>query len=269
MHYVIGDVQGCYDELRRLLDKLSFDFSRDRITFAGDLVNRGPKSTAVLKFVIENQSCMDTVLGNHDLHFLSLYSGLRKPGPKDTLSELLNHKNVDTIANWLLGRQLCIEIEKTFLVCHAGLYPLWTPKKALAHSKSVSKILQSTNWGTFLKSMYGNTPNTWNPKDKKTDRLRFIINAFTRMRYLDRGGQLNFRSKGPIETTPSETLIPWFNHSFTKNNSHTVLFGHWSAIGAAKRSMSVSLDGGCVWGGELCAINTTTLDIIRVSSRSA
>jgi bis(5'-nucleosyl)-tetraphosphatase (symmetrical) len=269
MHYVIGDVQGCYDELRHLLDKLCFDYSKDKITFAGDLLNRGPKSKSVLKFIVENKNCMDAVLGNHDLHFLSIYGGLRTAGQKDTLKELLEYKMADTIANWLLKQPLCVEIGKTILVCHAGLYPLWTPKKALTLSNSVSKILQSKDWRLSLKKVYGNSPTRWNPKDKKFDRFRFIVNAFTRMRYLNKHCQLDFSSKGSIETEYSDTLIPWFNHPAIKNKTHTILFGHWSAIGAAKRSLSVSLDGGCVWGGELCAVNTQSMEITRVSSRSA
>ena len=269
MHYVIGDVQGCYDELRHLLDKVCFDYSKDKITFAGDLLNRGLKSKSVLKFIIENQNCMDTVLGNHDLHFLSIYGGVRNAGQKDTLAQLLKYKKVDIIVDWLLKKPLCVEINKTLLVCHAGLYPLWTPKKALAYSNTVSKVLQSKNWKTFLKNVYGNNPNRWETNDKKINQLRFIVNAFTRMRYVNSQCHLNFSHKGPIEVDSTKTLIPWFNYQPTKNKTHTVLFGHWSAIGAAKRPMSISLDGGCIWGGELCAVNTKSLKITSVKSKNA
>ncbi|MBT5031082.1 MAG: symmetrical bis(5'-nucleosyl)-tetraphosphatase [Kordiimonadaceae bacterium] len=259
MHYVIGDLQGCYDELRRLLDKLSFNDSTDRITFTGDLVNRGPKSKAALKFVVENRHCMDTVLGNHDLHFLSMYCGVRQLGSKDTLQALLDDDGVEALVSWLRQQPFCIEAESRFLISHAGLYPLWTPQEALLYSNELSDVLQSQAWCAFLEQMYGNTPDSWNPRDTNNPRRRFLINAFTRMRFIDNRGRLDFKHKGDSIIEKNNGLIPWYDHPAPANNTHIILFGHWSAIGAKKRDTSISLDGGCVWGGELCAVNLHNL----------
>ena len=264
MHYVIGDLQGCYDELRRLLDKLSFDDSTDRITFAGDLVNRGPKSKEALKFIVENKHCMGAVLGNHDLHFLSMYCGVRQLGSKDTLQALLDYDGVEALVSWLRKQPFCIEAEDRLLISHAGLYPLWAPQEALSFSKELSDVLQSQAWRTFLKQMYGNTPDSWNPGDEIIPRRRFLVNAFTRMRFIDRRGCLDFKHKGAAITEQNSGLIPWYDHPAPANNTHTILFGHWSAIGVKKRDASISLDGGCVWGGELCAVNTHNLCLTRV-----
>ena len=264
MHYVIGDLQGCYDELRRLLDKLSFDDSVDRLTFTGDLVNRGPKSKASLKFIVENRRCMNTVLGNHDLHFLSMYCGVRPLRSKDTLQALLDYDSVEALVSWLRKQPFCIEAKGRFLISHAGLYPLWTPQEALNYSKELSDVLQSKAWRAFLKQMYGNTPVLWSPEDKKIPRRRFLVNAFTRMRFIDRRGCLDFKHKGPTVIEQNSGLIPWYDHPAPANHTHTVLFGHWSAVGVKKRYASISLDGGCVWGGELCAVNTHDLRLTRV-----
>src|SRR5437899_1232395 len=120
--YAIGDIQGCYDELRALLDDLDFDETRDQLWFVGDLVNRGPRSLEVLRFVKGLGNSAVTVLGNHDLHLVMQAEGYGRRNAEDTLEQVLNASDRDELAAWLRQQPL-FHAENKFAMVHAGLLP--------------------------------------------------------------------------------------------------------------------------------------------------
>jgi bis(5'-nucleosyl)-tetraphosphatase (symmetrical) len=254
--FAIGDVQGCYDPLRRLLDEIGFDPEQDRLWFCGDLVNRGPKSLKVLRFVSELGDSAITVLGNHDLHLLALHAGAISYSPArfGTLEKILRAPDADELAAWLRQRPLAhYDPELDTLLVHAGLYPGWSVKKALKLSSEVESALQGKKYKTLLGKMYGNTPRRWSGSLDGIERLRFIINAFTRMRMLTEKRGLNFAHTGNPWRARRD-LHPWYEFDHAKLDGTRVVFGHWSALGLIVMRKLVSLDSGCVWGRQLTAV---------------
>lgn len=251
--YIIGDVQGCYDQLQALLAQIDYQPTQDTLWFAGDLVNRGPKSLEVLRFVSQQVNC-HAVLGNHDLHLLASVDG-HYHNPKNTLGELLEAPDRDTLLNWLIQQPLChYNAEQNWLLSHAGIYPGWEIEDCLAYSQEVSKALQDDT-KTFAQHIPGNMPNRWQPDLAGYDRLRMIINAFTRMRFISADKTLDFSQHGAPGTQP-DGLIPWFEHPEHRCEA-TVVFGHWSRLEARLNSSKLqSLDGGCVYGQSLIAWRT-------------
>ncbi len=251
--YAIGDIQGCYDELRRLLDQIRFDPALDRLWFVGDLVNRGHRSLETLRFIKTLGPAAVTVLGNHDLHLLSVSHGIRPMKKKDTLAAILNAPDSSELLAWIRHRPL-IHYDKplkTALV-HAGLYPRWTVKKARQLAREVEIVLQGPLFHEFLAQMYGNTPNQWQPDLQGMERLRFITNAFTRMRYCDPDARLDFEHKmGP--KVVMNGLKPWFLMPNRRSRKKRIVFGHWSTLGFVNTHNVLGLDTGCVWGGRLTA----------------
>ncbi|MEJ1334887.1 MAG: symmetrical bis(5'-nucleosyl)-tetraphosphatase [Candidatus Sedimenticola sp. (ex Thyasira tokunagai)] len=253
--YAIGDIQGCYDELRRLLDQLDFDPAKDTLWFAGDLVNRGPHSLKVLRFVRKLGSSAVTVLGNHDLHLLAISEGNFKHKAKDhTLDPVLKAKDRDQLLHWLRHQPLMHHDKKRgFSLVHAGLPPQWNIATALACAGEVEAVLQGAGFHRYCMQMYGNLPDRWSPKLKGMDRLRFITNSFTRMRYCDTAGSLALREKG----TPGKQgkgLLPWFKHPARASRRDRIIFGHWSTLGYLQQNNVWALDTGCLWGGKLTAL---------------
>ncbi len=251
--YAIGDVQGCYVELRALLQKLRFSADRDELWFVGDLVNRGPQSLATLRFVRALGAGARVVLGNHDLHLLALAMGSRrKPRRSDTLDDVLGAADRDALCEWLLQLPLAVfDAECGDLLVHAGVVPQWDASKALALSCEVQAALQSDPRG-LLDSMYGNEPSRWSEGLAGPERLRFIINAMTRLRYCDRAGTLNMQLKGAPSAGDGDWQ-PWFEIGARASADVRVIFGHWSALGLQQRPRLLALDSGCVWGGSLTA----------------
>lgn len=255
--YAIGDLQGCYDSLLRLLEKLKFDDTKDTLWFAGDLVNRGPDSLSTLRFVKSLADSAVTVLGNHDLHLLAIAAKHKSTNDK-SLQEILNADDSEDLLNWLRQQPLLHhDPQFNFTMVHAGIYPGWSLKEAQQHASELETILRSDNYLDFVFNMYGNLPEKWNDNLESWDRLRFICNSFTRMRFCEPDGTLNFKSHGAPGTHPENTL-PWFDIAEHKAKNDRVIFGHWSTLGRVNKHNVYALDTGCVWGGELTALRIDT-----------
>lgn len=253
--YAIGDVQGCHDELMELLAKLRFRPDRDELLLVGDLVNRGPQSLQVLRFVNSLGAGARCVLGNHDLHLLAHYfEPQRKLHRGDTLQAVLDAPDCGALVEWLLSLPLAIhDAARGELLVHAGLVPQWSAADAAEHGARASRALREDP-AEFLGSMYGNEPDTWRDDLKKKDRLRFTINVLTRMRYCTAEGRVNLKLKGaPRDTTGP--YAPWFSHAHRRSADTRVIFGHWSTLGLLRREKLLALDTGCVWGGSLTAMD--------------
>jgi bis(5'-nucleosyl)-tetraphosphatase (symmetrical) len=268
--YAIGDLQGCYDSLRRLLDRTGFDPAADRLWLCGDIVNRGPKSLKTLRYVVSLGDAVVSVLGNHDLHLLALAEGAIEYTPRfETLSKVLKAPDSAELIHWLRHRPLAHYDEglDTLLV-HAGLWPTWSVTKALARSAEVEAALRGEKFGAVLSKMYGNTPRSWSGKLEGYRRLRFIINAFTRMRMLTASVQINFTHTGPPWRARGG-LLPWFEVENKSLGDTRIVFGHWSALGLIVLPKLLSLDTGCVWGRELTAarIDESDVRIYQVSGK--
>jgi bis(5'-nucleosyl)-tetraphosphatase (symmetrical) len=253
--YAIGDVQGCCDELQALLKRCKYSPDRDELWFVGDLVNRGPQSLETLRFVRALGASATVVLGNHDLHLLAIAHGSkRKPKEGDTLDDILAAPDRDQLLEWLLGRPMAVfdEPRGDFLV-HAGLVPAWTPRAAAKLAREVEAVLREDP-RTLFDSMYGNKPDRWSDELRGLDRLRFVINAFTRMRYCRADGSIEMKAKGAPGEQP-DGLYPWFDAPDRRSLDVRIVCGHWSTLGLKRRRDVLALDTGCVWGGALTAVN--------------
>lgn len=250
--YAIGDVQGCYSALRRLLDKCRFDPARDRLWLVGDLVNRGPHSLAVLRFVKGLGKRAVTVLGNHDLHLLVVAAGHAKLHRGDTIDAILRASDRDELLHWLRHQKL-MHTGNGYAMVHAGLLPQWTIAKSLALAQEVEAALQNDDHDDFLRHMYGNKPERWRDSLRGHDRLRVITNVLTRMRLCTVAGRLEFSHKGnPVELPRG--FLPWFRVPQRRSRKMPVIFGHWAALGLYTGSNVFAIDTGCVWGRELTAL---------------
>lgn len=256
--YAIGDVQGCAEALFSLLDLVAFDRERDRLWFAGDLVNRGPNSLEVLRFVQGLGERAVSVLGNHDLHLLASAAGAREPRPRDTFGDVLGAPDRDSLLEWLRMRPLLHhDGEYGFAMVHAGLPPQWTLQEAQALAREVEEVLCGTAGGGFFRDMYGDEPRRWSPALTGSARQRFIVNAFTRLRYVTRDGALEFRHAGP-PGTQAGGLVPWFEAPGRRSRGTHIVFGHWATLQLHEPvdpgHRVHHLDTGCVWGGALSAM---------------
>lgn len=254
--YAIGDIQGCYERLRRLLDDLRFDPARDRLWLVGDLVNRGPDSLATLRFVKGLGDRALTVLGNHDLSLLALAAGNRRQAQKSDsgLNPVLQASDQDELLHWLRNRPLMhFDEHKRFALVHAGLPPQWDLDAALACAREVETVLRGLDYPDYLYAMYGSEPARWSDSLCGMDRLRFITNCLTRLRYCDVHGTLALKEKGaPGSQAPG--YLPWFAVPDRASRDIRIIFGHWSTLGYATGHNTWALDTGCVWRGRLTAI---------------
>ena len=257
--YVIGDVQGCYAELRSLLRECGFDTRHDRLRFVGDLVNRGPCSLDVLRFVADLGDRAHTVLGNHDLHLVATARGIRRLRSKDTFQDVLDAADGERLIDWLRGRPLVHhDPEARVVMVHAGIAPAWTIDGALERAVEFSRALTAPDHPQLLSKMYGNEPDRWHTSLTGFDRLRFITNAFTRMRYCHADGRLDFSDTGPPGVRENPSLVPWFALRDASADRTRIVFGHWATLqlrNPLSRALHVRhLDTGCVWGGALTAL---------------
>jgi bis(5'-nucleosyl)-tetraphosphatase (symmetrical) len=250
--YAIGDVQGCYNELRALIAQLKFSADRDQVWFVGDLVNRGPESLEVLRFVRSLGDNAVTVLGNHDLHLLAVACGSQRKRKSDTLDAIFAAPDRDELLGWLISRPLAHH-DGGALMVHAGLVPQWTVGTALALAGEVESALRSDPRALF-ENMYGDEPRRWKESLEGMERLRFAINILTRLRVCTSDGEVDLKMKGKPPKGPT-ALRPWFEIEQRQSADTRVVFGHWSALGLVMRNNVVGLDSGCVWGGALTALN--------------
>lgn len=257
--YAIGDLQGCYDPFRRLLDSIEFDPAADRLWLAGDLVNRGPKSLKTIRYVKSLGDAAVTVLGNHDLHLLALSQGVVRFGKRfESLTRLLDAPDLDEIVDWLRRRPLAYySTEYDTLLVHAGTHPRWTIKKTLARAAEIEKELRGEDFAALLGKMYGNSPAVWSGGLGGYKRLRFIINCLTRMRMLTPDLHLNMAHTG-APWRARRGLKPWFDVDRAAWDGTRIAFGHWSQLGLIVLPDLLSLDTGCVWGRQLTAIRIDT-----------
>jgi bis(5'-nucleosyl)-tetraphosphatase (symmetrical) len=250
--YAVGDLQGCDEELRALLERLKFCADRDELWFVGDLVNRGPGSLATLRLVHALRDNATVVLGNHDLHLLAVAHGARRRRRSDTLDDVLAAPDRELLLDWLLNRPLAHAAGGDLLV-HAGVVPQWTVALTLSLAAEVSGALRRDP-GVLFRQMYGNDPDRWDERLSGSERLRFVINVLTRLRVCSADGRVDISVKSEPPPPPSP-LRPWFEHRNRATRDARVIFGHWSALGLVQRPGVIGLDTGCVWGGALTAFD--------------
>ena len=260
--YAIGDIQGCYDELMSLLELIRFDPAKDQLWFTGDLVNRGPASLQVLRVVRELGDSTVTVLGNHDLHLLAVAAGSAPFHKSDTLDEILAAPDREELLTWLRQQPLMHhDAALNYTLVHAGLPPQWDLATAQSKAKEVEVVLRGDDYEEFFRHMYGNQPDVWRDDLVGWDRLRFITNSFTRLRYCDTLGRFDFKSKGEPGTQP-EGYMPWFEVPGRRSKDLRIVFGHWSTLGLQRGKNIVSLDTGCLWGEQLTAMRLSGDDAV-------
>ena len=256
--YLIGDLQGCNEPLTRLLRALDFSPSRDTLYVLGDLVNRGPDSGAVLRTLVRMGNAAHCVLGNHDLHLLAMWQGVRAPGRRDTAQHVLQSPDAGDLMDWLRHRPMALHAHG-WLMVHAGVLPNWTVQTTLALASEVERALRGAGLKEFLTAMYGNTPAQWRDDLHGDDRLRVIVNALTRLRFCTADGSMEFSSTESAAAAPAG-YMPWFLVPTRLSNTSPIAFGHWSTLSKGKSSGAIALqantlalDTGCVWGGRLTA----------------
>lgn len=250
--YLVGDIHGCYLELRALLKQVSFNPQQDILWLTGDLVARGPDSLEVLRYVRSLGSSVRMVLGNHDLHLLAVYAGISRNKPKDRITPLLEAPDADELINWLRRQPvLQVDEERKLVMAHAGISPQWDISTAKMCAREVEAVLRSDSYPLFLDAMYGDMPNNWTPELSGLARLRFSTNALTRMRYCFPNGQLDMISKDSPTNVPAP-LKPWFLLPNPVAAEYALAFGHWASLeGKGTPDGIYPLDTGCCWGGDL------------------
>ena len=248
--YAVGDLQGCLQPLKNLLEQVDFNPQKDTLWCTGDLINRGPESLEALRFIHALGDACITVLGNHDLHLLAVAHGFADCKAGDTLHDILQAPDKDTLLHWLRHRPL-IHHEHGYTLVHAGIAPHWSLQQAISLASEVESVLQSDNFSDFLANMYGNQPNQWQDKLSGFDRLRLICNYFTRMRFCTVEGALDLANKGSPDQASAGTM-PWFLVPNRAMLGENIIFGHWAALEAQSNTPNIyALDSGCVWGKKM------------------
>ncbi len=251
--YAIGDLQGCHDDFRRLLDQCRFDPARDRLWLVGDLISRGPDSLGTLRHVVSLGEAVVSVLGNHDLHMLAVDAGGKSTRDPD-LQAILDAPDRDELLGWLRHRPLLHhDAELGYTLVHAGIYPFWDLQQAMSCAEELQDVLRGEHYRDFFERMYGDKPVIWSEDLQGWERLRFICNSFSRMRFCSPAGELCLKAKGPPGTQP-KGFQPWYLVEGRKTRDQRIIFGHWSTLGRQQVENVYALDTGCIWGGELTAL---------------
>lgn len=264
--FAVGDIQGCYDSLRYLLDELKFDQEHDTLWVAGDMVNRGPKSLETLRYLKSLGDHCVAVLGNHDLHLLAMASGIRRKKVKDTLTELLKAPDADELLHWLRFRpMLHHDAQRRVTMVHAGIPPVWTVERAVEQARQLETALRSEDYIKWLKIIFKNTkPQPWDDELKFKKKLRLTASYFTQMRFCNARGVLDLESKG---SEPTKGYAPWFSFQESPCYQEQIIFGHWAALeGISGHDNIHAIDTGCVWGKSLTAINVDNFERTEVFS---
>jgi bis(5'-nucleosyl)-tetraphosphatase (symmetrical) len=265
-HYAIGDIQGCHAEFCELLTLIGFSAADDRLWLTGDLVNRGPDSLAVLREVRSLGDAAQIVLGNHDLHLMTVAAGHRPTHRDDTLAPILDAPDRDELLGWLARQPLAIS-EDGMLMVHAGVLPQWTTSQVIELAHEVEVVLAGDAREPFLRVLYGDEPHAWRGELEGFDRLRIIVNALTRLRFCTADGRIEFREKRGAEFAPPG-YAPWFLHDNRRTAASLVICGHWSTLGLLLAPNVLMLDSGCLWGGPLTAVRLPDRRVYQVPSRS-
>lgn len=274
-NYAVGDIQGCYQPLRRLLDKVAFNPGRDVLWSVGDMVNRGPQSLEVLRYLSRLDAAFIGVLGNHDLHFLALASGAWLEGNRKTLQPLLDAHDCALLAEWVRRRPLTHRQDlvtdagiRRILMVHAGIVPGWTFDNTPLLAQEVEDELSGSRYTSFLRGMYGDKPDRWSNDLQGIERLRTITNVLTRLRFCTPQGQMNLDVKTEADTAPPG-YRPWFEYQ-TLSPNELMLFGHWATLdGRTQREDIQGLDTGCVWGRCLTLLHLEKNERISVTCHEA
>jgi len=262
--YVIGDIHGCYDPLQHILDKIKYDPAIDRLWFTGDLVNRGPHSLKCLRFIKSLGDQCISVIGNHDFHVLALYYGVREVKQKDqSLSEILHAPDAAELIHWLQSRPI-LHIENQHILVHAGIHAHWTIPTLIELKYELETAIQKATSKKKLARLYGNTTGTWEVAKLSNKRLCYALNCLTRMRYCSKDASPDYKFNSPPGTQPPE-LVPWFEIPNTEIADHTVVFGHWAALGYHQHNRIFSLDSGCAWGNALTALRLEDKHVFSVA----
>ncbi|WP_137822873.1 symmetrical bis(5'-nucleosyl)-tetraphosphatase [Pseudomonas sp. D(2018)] len=265
--YAVGDIQGCLDQLKCLLEQVRFDPVRDQLWLVGDLVNRGPRSLETLRFLYSIRESVVCVLGNHDLHLLAVANNIERLRKADTLREILDAPDCADLLDWLRRQKLLHYDEKRDIaLVHAGIPPQWSLRKALKRAAEVEEALQDdARLPLFLDGMYGNEPAKWDSDLHGVTRLRVITNYFTRMRFCRADGTLDLKSKEGLGTAPPG-FAPWFSFPERKTRGQKIIFGHWASLeGKCDEPGLFALDTGCVWGGAMTLLNIDSRERISCS----
>ena len=254
--YAIGDIHGCYDSFRRLLDKIDFNEKSDSLWLTGDLVGRGTQSLETLRFLESIKNNLVSVMGNHDLHLLALYYQVIELDKNSrNLKKILDAPDSDKLISWLKNRPfLHFDKNRNTLLVHAGIHPEWTIDESISYASELERLMKGNQCKNVLENMYGNDPTKWSSDLDEYNRYRFFINVFTRMRVLRSGNTLDLKYKGS-EPSSEEHIQSWFKSQNHNWKDTTILFGHWSALGLMIKQQFICLDSGCVWGKSLTAIN--------------
>jgi len=249
--YFVGDIQGCFNELIALLGQVNFDKEQDQLFVAGDIVARGPKSLETLRYIKSLGNSAKVVLGNHDLHLLAVYSGIKKIKKQDKLEDLLAAADVDELMKWLIQQPLIQKLpDENVYMSHAGLSPQWTIEEAVSQAKIAHQLLNSSQGKQWLECMYGDLPNDWRQAHTQIEKFRYSINSLTRMRFCYLNGNLEFSLKG-APNDAANNIKPWYELiRFSKKTSW--IFGHWASLmGECSQRDIYAIDTGCVWGNHL------------------
>ncbi len=263
--YLVGDIQGCYDSLQRLLEQVVFDPTADQLWCCGDLVNRGGQSLQVLRLLKSLGEATSVSLGNHDLHLLAHHQSHPGGGSSNQeFNRVLLAPDCNSLLDWLCTQPLaCWSEEHQLLRVHAGVIPQWNWQAAVSAGQEVSAVLQSDERGNFLRKMYGNNPRLWRDSRSGWGRLRLITNILTRMRFCDQDGRGAYRISGPPGCQPKK-YKPWYKHKHRKTRDITIAFGHWAALGLRVKKRYIAMDSGCVWGGKLSALRLEDRALFQV-----
>ncbi|AFZ82903.1 symmetrical bis(5'-nucleosyl)-tetraphosphatase [Candidatus Kinetoplastidibacterium crithidiae] len=265
--WVIGDVQGCYCHLKKLLSHEEIISNpKARFWFAGDLVNRGPDSLGAIEYIMSLDEKSVCVLGNHDLNLLGVFAGLKEYSKSDHLNDILHSSNSTNIINWLRHRPLA-HFEHNYLMVHAGVLPQWDINKVMSLASEIQELLRSANWQKTIKKIFGNKVTQWNEDLTGGKRIRAIVNALTRIRFCNADGSMNFSQKKSPENRETKQLIPWFNMPDRATKNIKIVFGHWSSLGLFIKENIMCLDSGCVWGRNMTAMRLKDKKTIQISCK--
>jgi bis(5'-nucleosyl)-tetraphosphatase (symmetrical) len=259
--YAIGDIQGCFKSLRRLLDHISFDQQRDRLWLVGDLVNRGPDSLATLRYLKGLGASVLPVLGNHDLFLLAAVEDIVTLRPKDTIQDVLSAPDRSELTGWL-RRQPLYRRDGDFVMVHAGLLPQWSVEDAAKLAREVETVLAGADYKTLLHELFHGTARQWDPALRGMERLVSITRVLTRLRTTTPAGEVSSYSGSPDEAPAG--FLPWFRIPNRQSSNATIITGHWAALGLHIEPNVLAIDSGCVWGRQLTAVRLEDRSIHQV-----